>query len=61
MYASLDAIYVGSTNWGFYWWWRGDEEPPSIQTHIHKFAFDKDGKKVEIYFDPTDGRIVKQR
>ena len=21
----------------------------------------KDGKNVEIYFDPTDGRIVKQR
>ena len=43
VYASLDAIYVGSTNWGFYWWWRGDEEPPAIQTHIHKFAFDPAG------------------
>lgn len=43
VYASLDAVYVGATNWGFYWWWRGDEEAPSIQTHIHKFAFDNDG------------------
>lgn len=25
------------------------------------YGTDKDGKKVEIYFDPTDGRIVKQR
>ncbi len=25
------------------------------------YGKDKDGKKVEIYFDPTDGRIVKQR
>lgn len=45
VYASLDAIYVGSTNWDFYWWWRGsdDEEIPPIQTHIHKFAFDASG------------------
>ena len=25
------------------------------------YGKDKDGKRVEIYFDPTDGRIVKQR
>lgn len=25
------------------------------------YGKDKDGKNVEIYFDPTDGRIVKQR
>ncbi len=25
------------------------------------YGKDKDGKIVEIYFDPTDGRIVKQR
>lgn len=25
------------------------------------YGKDKAGKKVEIYFDPTDGRIVKQR
>ena len=25
------------------------------------YGRDKNGKKVEIYFDPTDGRIVKQR
>ncbi|HOU54503.1 MAG TPA: beta-propeller domain-containing protein [Myxococcota bacterium] len=44
VYASLDAVYVGSTNWDFYWWWRGsDEEIPPIQTHIHKFAFDASG------------------
>jgi uncharacterized secreted protein with C-terminal beta-propeller domain len=43
VYASLDAIYVGSTNWDFYWWWRGDEDVPPIKTHIHKFAFDESG------------------
>ena len=25
------------------------------------YGTDKAGKKVEIYFDPTDGRLVKQR
>ncbi|HET7656565.1 MAG TPA: PepSY domain-containing protein [Luteimonas sp.] len=25
------------------------------------YGQDKDGRDVEIYFDPTDGRIVKQR
>ena len=25
------------------------------------YGQDKDGRNVEIYFDPTDGRIVKQR
>lgn len=25
------------------------------------YGTDKDGRNVEIYFDPTDGRIVKQR
>lgn len=25
------------------------------------YGKDKDGKNVEIYFDPTDGHIVKQR
>ena len=25
------------------------------------YGKDKEGKNVEIYFDPTDGRIVKQR
>lgn len=25
------------------------------------YGKDRDGKNVEIYFDPTDGRIVKQR
>ena len=25
------------------------------------YGKDKDGKNVEIYFDPTDSRIVKQR
>jgi hypothetical protein len=43
VYASLDAIYVGSTNWDFYWWWQGDAEVPPIKTHIHKFAFDAQG------------------
>ncbi|HOC99309.1 MAG TPA: beta-propeller domain-containing protein [Myxococcota bacterium] len=43
VYASLEAVYVGSTNWDFYWWWMGGEDIPPVKTHIHKFAFDNDG------------------
>jgi len=43
VYASHEAVYVASTNWGFYWWWDGQEDFPAIQTHIHKFAFNKSG------------------
>lgn len=43
VYASLDAIYIGSTNWDFYWWWQGSEEVPPLKTHVHKFAFDRSG------------------
>ena len=43
VYASLDAIYVGSTNYDFFWWWMGSDEVPPIKTHIHKFAFDTTG------------------
>jgi len=43
VYASLDAVYVGSTNWDFYWWWQGQDEIPPLQTHVHKFAFDDSG------------------
>jgi hypothetical protein len=43
VYASLDAVYVGSTNWDFYWWWQGGDDVPPVKTHIHKFAFDASG------------------
>lgn len=43
VYASREAIYIGTTNWEFFWWWRPAAEPPAIQTHIHKFAFDDGG------------------
>ncbi len=43
VYASHEAVYVASTNWGFYWWWEDKDDFPSIQTHIHKFAFNKSG------------------
>lgn len=45
VYASLEAVYVASTNYYFYDWWRDaeDKEIPPISTHIHKFAFDDDG------------------
>lgn len=43
VYASTDAIYVGSTNYDFFWWWRDSDEVPSLKTHIHKFAFDAAG------------------
>lgn len=43
VYASLEAVYVGSTNWDFYWWWMGGDDVPPVKTHIHKFGFDQDG------------------
>lgn len=43
VYASRDALYIGSTNWEFFWWWRSSDEAPPILTHIHKFAFDSGG------------------
>ena len=43
VYASREAIYVGSTNWDFYWWWMGGSDIPPIKTHIHKFPFDDSG------------------
>ena len=44
VYASTDALYVASTNWGWYWWWedQADERPP-ITTHVHKFRLGEDG------------------
>jgi uncharacterized secreted protein with C-terminal beta-propeller domain len=45
VYMSQDALYVASTNWGWYWWWEGtaDTERPPITTHIHKFGLGDDG------------------
>jgi len=43
VYASQEALYIGTTNWEFYWWWQDTDVRPSIQTHIHKFAYDADG------------------
>jgi len=43
VYASPDAIYVGSTNYDFMWWWMDSDDVPSVKTHIHKFAFDTAG------------------
>jgi hypothetical protein len=43
VYASRDAMYIGSTNWEFFWWWRDADDVPALKTHIHKFAFDADG------------------
>lgn len=44
VYASADALYVASTNWGWYWWWEGQaEERPPITTHVHKFLLGEDG------------------
>ncbi len=40
IYASLDALYVATTNWSYAWWWDEEDDKPSITTHIHKFALD---------------------
>ena len=47
--SSADRLAIGS----------GDTLPLSFSAVPH--VFDKDGNKVEIYFDPTDGHVVKQR
>jgi hypothetical protein len=43
VYASTEALYIGSTNWSYYWWWEGDAARPPIKTAIHKFAYDANG------------------
>jgi uncharacterized secreted protein with C-terminal beta-propeller domain len=43
VYASTEALYIGSTNWSYYWWWQGADERPPIKTSIHKFAYDANG------------------
>lgn len=43
LYASREAIYIGATNWEFFWWWAPGSDAPDVQTHIHKFAFDAGG------------------
>ncbi len=43
VYASQEALYIGTTNWDFFWWWQGADEVPPIMTHVHKFGYDADG------------------
>jgi len=44
VYASKDAFYVASTNWGWYWWWEDQaSDRPPVMTHVHKFALGADG------------------
>ncbi len=43
VYASKDALYVSSTNWGWYSWWEEQSERPPITTQIHQFTLGADG------------------
>lgn len=41
VYASLNSLYVASTNWSW-WWWYADDDRPDIVTHVHKFSYVQD-------------------
>ena len=43
VYASAESLYIGATNWGYYWWWQDSADAPPLATHIHEFAFGADG------------------
>jgi len=43
VYASADNIYVGATNWSYYWWWQDADDVQPLTTHIHKFHIGDDG------------------
>lgn len=60
VYASTDAIYVGTTNYDFFWWWRDADEVPSIETHIHKFAFDNSGNARYVASGEVLGYAINQ-
>nr|ACU26463.1 secreted protein [uncultured bacterium HF186_25m_13D19] len=47
VYASADAMYIASTNWGYAWYWMTDDEAPRVMSHIHKFDI-----------SPTSGRAA---
>jgi len=71
IYASKNALYVASTNWGWYWWWEDQAaDRPPITTHIHKFTLGSDGIAryaasgnvlgyafSQFAFDENDGRL----
>lgn len=43
VYASADSIYIGATNWSYYWWWEDGTDVQPLTTHIHQFAIGSDG------------------
>jgi hypothetical protein len=43
VYASADSIYIGATNWSYYWWWEDTSSVQPLTTHIHQFAIGTDG------------------
>lgn len=60
VYASTDALYIGSTNWNFFWWWQDSEDQPEIATHIHKFAFDTQGRARYVASGEVLGYAINQ-
>ena len=60
VYASQDALYVGSTNYSMLWWW-GSVEEPEVTTDIHKFAFDGPGQTARyVASGRVNGTTVNQ-
>ena len=61
VYASLDSLYVASTNWSWWWWWGEDGDRPEIVTHLHKFSFDADnGTAVYQASGSVPGYVLNQ-
>jgi len=51
VYASMDSLYVATTDWYWWGWWTisddEDSDEPMFTTHIHKFSLDADSGVAE--------------
>ena len=43
VYASTSSLFIGTTNWNYYWWWQDATTVQPLTTQIHQFAIGSDG------------------
>ncbi|MDP6942847.1 MAG: beta-propeller domain-containing protein [Myxococcota bacterium] len=61
VYASVDALYVSATNWGYYWYWNVEDEAPSVTSHIHKFDISpQSGRANYVASGSVPGYVLNQ-
>jgi len=61
VYASPNAFYLASTNWGWNGWWGADDDADyGILTQIHKFAFEGEGDAQYAASGAVEGYTLNQ-